>query len=135
MAAKNQINEFEFQKYFKPPYTVDNYSGSYVWCNDETQMVFDFYSEEISPEEEQRIRALIEGREAEPFTDVIHNDETISLVKHNHTVTILSVRGWGYLTGRLGFDSKEAVRIQDQMVEFFTKLLKGEANLKNQFIC
>lgn len=115
----------EFQKYFKPPYSVDEY-GCYVFCNDETQMVFDFYSEDISSKEEQRIRDLIEGREAEPFTDVIHNDETISLVKHNHTVTVLSVRGWGYLTGRLGFDSKEAVRIQDQMVEFFAKLLKGE---------
>lgn len=128
MARNNQDNKPDFKDYFKPPYTVDE-SGCYVWSNDGTQMVFDFYSDEISLEEERRIRDLIEGREAKPFESIIHNDETISIVFYNHTKTVLSVRGWGYLTGRLRMNEKEAIRLQNQMVEYFTKVLKGEIKL------
>lgn len=85
-----------------------------------------------------RVVKLLNGEEAKPFKDayieyqhqiVVNNDFGHKVC--GNAVPLLFPRGWGFLTGCNGLclDMKTAARLQEEMVEYCVKKLKGEKDV------
>ena len=99
----------------------------YVWDSNH-HMCFNFLTN--NEEKCKRILALLNGKEdAVPFDNVGINNCCIGASNGDEKpLGILMVRGWGYLTGSgaLNLDPKVAIRLQNELVDFAVKQLKGE---------
>ena len=104
---------------FVPPFRLD--PGGYrvyVWCK--SGIAFNL----LNASEGERIVALLNGEEGvKPFNDI--NSDNRDTIKNGYAPLLL-VRGWGRLTGTLGLDVDEALKIQKEFKEWAMKQLKKE---------
>ena len=98
----------------------------YVW-DSQYHKCFNFL---VSNEDEcKRILALLNGeKDALPYKDVTQHKDYIVVSEGGEPKTLLMVRGWGYLTGSgaLKLDTYTAIRLQNELVDYAVKRLKGE---------
>ena len=97
----------------------------YVWDSDH-HMCFDFLTDD--EKECKRILALLNGKEdALPYKNVTKHKDFIVASDDKEPKTLLMVRGWGYLTGSgaLKLDTYTAIRLQNELVDYAVKQLKG----------
>lgn len=108
-----------FKEVFEPPFRLD--PGGYrvyIWCK--TGMAFNL----LNASEGERIVALLNGEEGvQPFDAIDSNGRDIIT---NGYAPLLKIRGWGRLTGTLGLDVDEALKIQNDFKEWAMKQLKKE---------
>lgn len=105
---------------------------SYIW-DSKGVMCFNFgvYDLELY----DRVVKLLNGEEAKPFKNAYNINGLVIEVSNDFEhkvcgdiVPLLYVRGWGFLTGygALDLDSETATRLQDELIEYSIKRLKGE---------
>lgn len=104
---------------------------SYIW-DSKGVMCFNFgvYDHKLY----DRVVKLLNGEEAKPFKNAYNNGIAINVSNDfghkvcNKIVPLLYVRGWCFLTGygALDLDSETATRLQDELIEYSIKRLKGE---------
>lgn len=75
----------------------------------------------MKPEQKEKLIEAINGEITLTIKDVKKDDLHIII----NDTPILLVRGWGYLTGKLGLSEKEAIKEQEELLEYVEKKLKG----------
>lgn len=103
----------------------------YIW-DSKSHMCFNFGIDNL--EVYDRVVKLLNGEDAKPFEKVHNGNGHIIVVKNDFDgqddayIPLLYVRGWGHLTGggALGLDPETATRMQNELVEYCIKRLKGE---------
>ena len=105
---------------------------AYIW-DSKGHMCFNFGVEDL--ELYDRVIKLLNGEDAKPFEKVYcingHNILVSNDFDHKvcgKVVPLLYVRGWGFLTGggALDLDAETATRLQNELIEYSIKKLKGE---------
>lgn len=98
--------------------------SSYVW-DSKSHICFDFLSNDYDLYD--RIVKLLNGDDAPKFKHVgrdrihIHVSESGEINDRKH---VLLVRGWGHLTGGLKLSSEEAIRLQDELLDYCVSMLE-----------
>lgn len=106
----------------------------YIW-DSKGHMCFNFCVEDL--ELYDRVVKLLNGEDAKPFKGICNVNNHQILVKNDFEhkirggiVPLLYVRGHGYLCGcganALGLTFETAARLQEELVEYCIKRLKGE---------
>lgn len=98
----------------------------YIWDSN-NRMCFNFLGDDYDLY--VRIVKLLNGEEAQPFKGVGRDEETIAVsddVTKNTAAPCLLVRGWGHLTGSLKLDAKEAIKLQNELIDYCVAKLHGK---------
>ena len=108
----------DFKKIFSPPFHPDPGGYQiYIWCK-ENKMAFNLLKSEVG----QRICDLLNGDSAIPFNNIrVSEDNQYILDGYS---PLLKVRGWGRLTGAMKLDPSEAIRIQNEFVNWAAEMLQ-----------
>lgn len=118
----------DFKEVFKPPFSTDPGDYEiYIWCDGGKQMAFNLLQRGIS----KRIVALLNGEEgAKPFKKIGISENHQFII--DGYAPLLKVRGWGRLTGTgaLNLHPEEAIKIQNDFVDWASKMLKGEYGIR-----
>lgn len=102
---------------------------SYIW-DSKNHMCFNFLSNDINLY--NRVVALLNDKtDAIPFKGAGRNEECIVVSDDTTCDTAkpcLLVRGWGHLTGcgALHLSSDEAVKLQDELMDYCVSKLRGK---------
>lgn len=119
----------KFTDAWKLPFKADP-SGYTIYIFDSNNKTcFNFYSEDT--ELYNRIIALLNSDtiNTRPFDVVKHDNMSIFVAdENNELMKILTVRGWGYLTGMaaLNLDYETAVKLQTELIEYASNKLSGK---------
>ena len=101
----------------------------YIWDSDE-HMCFSYFDDNGDYTYYRILRLLNDDENIRPFNNVIKNDEEIFVSdgEIDYENPSLIVRGYGYLTGTggLNLSCEEAKELQDRLIEYAVKKLKGE---------
>lgn len=103
-------------KYFSLPCRD---SGLYIF-DANSNMMFSWLVK-MKPEQKEKLIEAINGEITLTIKDVKKDDLHIII----NDTPILLVRGWGYLTGKLGLSEEEAIKEQEELLEYVEKKLKG----------
>lgn len=119
----------DFKDIFKAPYSTDDY-GLYVF-DKEDNICLDYYSDRIdyNPDITKQLCSLLNG-ESDTFEhkikEYVKNANDCFIILENSDV--ITVRGWGYLTGVLKLSNKDAAKIQDDFLDWVINKIKENQN-------
>lgn len=74
----------------------------------------------MKPEQKEKLIKAINGEITLTIKDVKKDNLHIII----NDTPILLVRGWGYLTGKLGLSEEEAIKEQEELLEYVEKKIK-----------
>lgn len=113
--------------FYKLPFTDAQQCGYIFDANDNFIFQFDHYGTLEDLDLNAELLAILnEERPGPANLNLIKGDESIFM--EGESIPLLTIRGWGNLTGIGGyrFDSKKAAKIQDNLLDWiFNKLTNG----------
>lgn len=117
-----------FTKYFPLPFTADRFGE---WCvSINQQLCFQFRPDpEIEPAKIKRYVDVINGLSNTVFKHEYNYDSSIGYVIEDG-VPLISIRGWGHLTGvgGLNLPDDQAAAIQDDLGNYIVERLSYKIN-------
>ena len=114
-----------FKEVYKFPLKVDDYCPIITWTAD-NQRAFD-WCVDVSPEKQQELIDMINGTKQHQFKYKFCREDSYIFSENPifKEEPVLSIRGWGYLTGVGGLHlaSEEAIKIQDAFGDYIVEQL------------
>lgn len=124
---------FEWQKYFKAPFSHDPMVPGIVWDSNGVTVITPSCDEVSSDEYIGHMESLVDVMNGNPPRNAVTFDNpryTGSVLDAqirfsvNGAELCLDIRGWGHLTGGMKLDNKVAAGIQDSLGEFVVECMK-----------
>lgn len=114
-----------FKDVYKLPLKVDDYCPVITWTANK-QRAFD-WCVDVSPEKQQELIDMINGTKQHQFKYKFYRKDSYIFSENPifKEEPVLSIRGWGYLTGPGGLhlSEEEAIRIQDEFGDYIVEQL------------
>ena len=120
-----------WQDIYKLPLKVDDYCPIITWTADK-QRAFD-WCVDVSPEKQQELIDVINGTKQHQFKYKFYREDSYIFSENPvfGNEPVLSIRGWGYLTGTGGLhlSSEKAAEIQDSFANYIVERLNSKTNV------
>ena len=121
-----------FKEVYKLPLKVDEYCPLITWTANK-QRAFD-WCVDVNSEKQQELIDIINGTKQYQFKYKFYREDSYIFSENPvfNNEPVLSIRGWGYLTGigGLHLSSEEASKIQDDFGDYIVKQLnKNHENI------
>lgn len=120
-----------WQDVYKLPLEVDKYCPIITWTADK-QRAFD-WCVNVSPEKQQELIDAINGTKQHQFKYKFYREDSYIFSENPvfGNEPVLSIRGWGYLTGTGGLHlpSEKAAEIQDSFADYIVERLNNKTNV------